>query len=191
MRRQTLVLAILLAAVGCQQTQPTRPSTARPDGAREPEVSPEIKKAFPDYRPKTTPDTVWDYRPGFVLKLKDLPPAELAALPDLLKALDDAKAAAAKTPGKWTQGRVYLGADPKQYEPSDAELRAAEIGDRVKHVVDAGPPQKLKKALQDAGITATEVTYRRFNYRHVDVMGSGRFTYASDPIATTVPLAAK
>ena len=43
-------------------------------------------------------------------------------------------------------------------------------------------------ALDEAGITATSVTYNAFSFRHVDAMGSGRFFYASEPKEVVVAL---
>ena len=40
----------------------------------------------------------------------------------------------------------------------------------------------------EAGVTAPAVTYQRFDFRRVDAMGFGRFTYASAPIDARVKL---
>ena len=173
MKRHVTCACVLLALTGCRPT-PVK-STPEPAAVR-----------FPDYRPKTSPDTVWDFRPSVAATFTALPAERPSALPELLKALDRANQQAAKHPGRWTEGAIYLGADPRQYEPSDDELRAAEIGDRVRRVVAAAAPARLRSVLEKAGIAATEVEYHRFDFRHVDVMGSGRFTYASGPIRAKI-----
>lgn len=175
MRLRLLCVCVLLAVAGCQPT-PVK-STPEPAAAR-----------FPDYRPKMSPDTVWDFRPALAATFTSLPAAKLSALAQLLKGLDEAKQQAAASPGRWTEGAVYLGADPKQYEPSGPELRVAEIGDRIRRVAAHADAAELRRAMSEAGITAAEVEYSRFDFRHVDVMGSGRFTYASSPKRTRVRL---
>jgi len=172
-------VCLVIALTGCRQAEVAKP-----------EVDP-IRAQFPDYKPKTSPDTMWDYRPMLASTLNALPAETLEALPELLKALEQAKQVAEKSPGRWTQGQIPLGADPKQYEPSDAELRVAAIGDRARRVVASADPAELLAALKEAGIEAKEVVYNRFTFRHADVMGSGRFTYASEPIPTTIALGAK
>ena len=179
MKHLIVFVCIVIALTGCRQAEVAKP-TEDP-----------IKAKFPDYKPKTSPDTMWDYRPMLASTLNSLPAETLPGLPELLKALEQAKQAAAKSPGKWTQGQIQLGADPKQYEPSSAELRAAAIGDRIRRVVASADPAALAEVLKKAGVEASEIVYNRFNFRHVDVMGSGRFTYASEPIPTTIALGKK
>ncbi len=154
--------------------------------ALDPSTTPEVR--FPGYEPKTSLDTALDLRPGLGSAFRALPPASLSELPKLLGLLDVAKEEAAKGPGRWVDGQIQLGADQRQYEPSDAELRAAEIGDRIRRVVGEASAEALRHVLSRAEITATKVEYKRFEFRHVHVMGSGRFTYASGPVATTVQL---
>lgn len=179
MKHPIASVCVLIALTGCRQTEVTKPT-------KDP-----IKAMFPDYKPKISPDTVWDYRPLLASTLNALPPETLPGLPELLKALEQAKQEAAKSPGEWTQGQIQLGADPKQYEPSDAELRAAGIGERIRRVVASADPAALMATLKKAGVGASEIAYNRFTFRHADVMGSGRFTYASEPIPTTVALGKK
>jgi hypothetical protein len=161
---------------------------ARWDLARMLALNPDLtaEVMFPDYTPKTSPDKVKDFRPGFVSRKHA--PADLAHIGELLKELDEAKKEAAKHPGRWEKGRVMLGADSEQYNPSDAELQAAEIGDAIRRLVASAEPGELKKALEKAGVKAKAVKYNRFTFRHVDVMGSGRFTYSSGPISTEIKL---
>ena len=169
-------VCVVIAMAGCRQAGVAKP-------AEDP-----VKAMFPDYKPKTSPDTMWDYRPKLASTLSSLPAETLPSLPGLLTALERAKQEAVKSPGQWTQGQIQLGADPKQYEPADAELRAAAIGDRIRRVVASADPAALTAVLKKAGVEASEIAYNRFTFRHVDVMGSGRFTYASKPIPTTIVL---
>ena len=80
-----------------------------------------------------------------------------------------------------------LGADERQYKPSDAELVAAEAGDRLSAAIN-GADQATKDAVNAVlGADASGRAYKRFDYRHSDVMGSGRYFYASPPKDASVP----
>ena len=140
---------------------------------------------FPDYRPKTSPDLATDFRPSVGSLLAALPPEEQAALPALLAALEKAKADAARNPGRREPGHVGLGADPEEYVPSDAEIVESEIGERIRRILDL---ERAKEAAPGAGGAPGAVEYDLVTFRHVDVMGSGRFFYASEPMPVRVPL---
>lgn len=142
-----------------------------------------------EFRPKLSPDTLLDYRPSLAERVAALPPAQLSLLGDLVATLDALKERASAKPGHWHLGPVYLGANAQEYQPSDDELLAAELGDRIRRIVGTADPADVKAALKKAGVNATSVEYNRFEYRHADVMGSGRFFYASEPKATEIELA--
>jgi hypothetical protein len=146
--------------------------------------------AFPGYQPKATPDTLLDYRPELRSSLEALPPATLEALPRLLVALGNAAEEARAHPGTWVQGNQVLGAKAREWEPSDEELVEAELGRRLESVLAAAEPGERARALAKAGERRTELCYRAVEVSHVDVMGSGRFFYASEPIRRTVRLGA-
>ncbi|HVY89270.1 MAG TPA: hypothetical protein VG942_10410 [Hyphomonadaceae bacterium] len=148
-------------------------------------VSADIKTAFPDYKPKTTADTVTDYRAGVAGEISALPPVSDAA--GLATAFVIWKAKAAASPGAMEAGAVQLGADPQEYKPSDAELVAAETGDRLSAALK-GADEATKAAVRTVlGDSPEARVYRRFDYRHVDVMGSGRYFYASRPREASLP----
>ncbi len=146
---------------------------------------PDAAATFPGYTPKDTADTVLDYRAGIAGDLNALPPVSDG--PALARAFIEWKAKAAALPGVYEQGAVQLGADPQEYRPSDAELVAAEAGDRLAAAL-SGADEATR-----AGITAVlgdapeSRVYRRFDYRHSDVMGSGRYFYASKPKEAALP----
>ena len=142
-----------------------------------------------EFRPKLSPDTLLDYRPRLAERVAALPPAQLSLLGDLVATLDALKQRATAKPGSWRLGPVYLGANTQEYQPSDDELLAAELGDRIRRIVGTADPADVKAALKKAGVNAPVVEYNRFEYRHADVMGSGRFFYASEPKATAIKLA--
>jgi len=143
-------------------------------------------EAFPDYQPKLSADTLLDYRPSLRPEVEALPEPAPVSLRALLDALDHYRSAAAAAPGTWREGSIALGADPQEYAPSDAELLLAEVGDRIGLVAQGMPPAAFVAALGMLGRTAP-LEYPRFVFRHVDVMGSGRFFYAGAAIPTQVP----
>ena len=80
-------------------------------------------------------------------------------------------------------------------DPREEDWRYVELGvDLADTGLPEGPGDAMDAddvigpALGAAGVTVTEVQYSRFEFRHVDVMGSGRFFYASKPIAASVLL---
>lgn len=149
-----------------------------------PEAPPEdIASAFPDYTPLDRAATVTDYRSTVAGDIAVLPPVSDAAA--LAAAFADWRNRAAASPGAYEDGAIQLGADPQEYRPSDAELIAAEAGDRLSAALngaDAATRATVSAALGGDG------AYKRFDYRNVDVMGSGRYFYASAPKAAQLPL---
>ena len=146
------------------------------------------QERFPDYQPKRNPDTSLDFRPQLAPRLAGLPAATVQALPDLLRELGRYRTLARGRPGKWEQGNVILGADPKQYNPSDEELLENEIGRRIEEVISSAKAEELRQALQGAKIEDRQPSYGAVDFRHVDVMGSGRFFYASEPKEKAISL---
>ena len=185
-----LVLSLIPAAdaqVLCQYTGVMENSGP----AAPPPVYRLAQEQFPDYQPKLSPDTVLDYRPVLAPKLAGLPPASLEALPFLLQALEEYRELARAHPGREVQGHPGLGADPVEYRPSDEELLAAETGARIARVAAGAARDELAEILKKAGVTAGSIEYEEFTFRHVDVMGSGRYFYASFPKTRHVTLTGK
>jgi len=142
-----------------------------------------------EYRPKMTADTMLEYRPAIANQIAKLPPASVASMPALVRSLERFKAVARRKPGKWTVGRVYLGANPREYWPSDAELLAAEVGNRIKKLLERASLGEIGRVLTEAGMKLAEITYNSFEYRHADVMGSRRYFYCSAPKPIRLSLA--
>lgn len=135
---------------------------------------------------KDTPDTVTDYRASVAGDVSALPPVSDA--PALAAAFVDWKTRAASSPGAYEQGAVQLGADPQEYRPSDAELVAAEAGDRLAAALRGADDATKATVAATLGDAPEARVYRRFDYRHSDVMGSGRYFYASKPKEAALPL---
>jgi hypothetical protein len=137
------------------------------------------------YAPKSTPDTVRDYRPGVSDQISALPPVSDAA--GLARSFLQWNGRASGSPGTYEAGAVQLGADERQYKPSDAELVAAEAGDRLSAAINGADQATKDAVIAVLGTDASGRAYRRFDYRHSDVMGSGRYFYASAPKDASVP----
>jgi hypothetical protein len=61
----------------------------------------------------------------------------------------------------------------------------------LKHQVascKSAPKEELKDYLEQESITREKIEYSYFTFTHSDVMGSGRYFYASDPIKEEVDL---
>ena len=71
-----------------------------------------------------------------------------------------------------------MGADPDQYYPSEEEILTSELGKIIKSILDTNSKQKIEEVKQREGITSQTLKFNEIYYRHVDVMGSGRFFFA-------------
>lgn len=142
--------------------------------------------AFRDYEPKRGADSLRDYSPEFARQIDNLPDVTFDNLSELLGRLNSLDLRASKLPGTWVDGKLALGANEKEYAPSQAEMMAAALGDRISAFVAATDPDVL--ARQWPADRDRCLHYKRFDIRHADVMGSGRFYYASGPIPVTIEI---
>lgn len=140
------------------------------------------KEIFPDYQPKTSPDTVNDYLrvpDTIVFKiLNEINPPTLKNLKTILRYFNKYKKEAEKNPGGPQSGNVALGADPDQYYPSEEEILVSELGKSIKAIIESNSKQKCEDLKKEEGISSQTISFNEIVYRHVDVMGSGRFFYA-------------
>lgn len=146
---------------------------------------------YPDYKPKLSEDTVLDYRPGLSMRLSEIPEVTRQDFQVAYVTLGDYKRDAILNPGRMERGNVALGADPDEYVPSDEELLAAELGDQLAALVRTMTAEQIMNAWDGAALVPASTDYYRFEYRHVDVMGSGRFFYASTPLKTVIDIPPK
>ena len=139
------------------------------------------KQLFPDYEPKKTPDVVEDYLPsssdvfGILNKLK---PPELSKLHRLLEIFKKYEIKARENPGGFRKGNVIIGADLDQYYPSEEEIILSEIGKMIKNLIELSSPEEINAIKLKMNIKSQSITFNEIYFRHVDVMGSGRFFYA-------------
>ncbi|MFX1535673.1 MAG: hypothetical protein ACFFDI_15780 [Promethearchaeota archaeon] len=144
------------------------------------------EELFPDYTPKRTPDTIYDFlggpnksfKPKIVELLKQIPEASLENLKQLLNLFNKYKVEAESDPGIYTTGSVWLGAPEEEYHPSNTELMVSELGMAIKLVIDVNSKENIEKYKLKEGIDSQEIIFTPVEFWHADVMGSGRFFYA-------------
>lgn len=144
------------------------------------------ESAFRDYVPKRGADSLRDYSSEFAMRIAKLPDVTFDNLSELLGRLNSMDLMARKLPGTWVDGKLALGANEKEYAPSHAEMMAAALGDRISAFVAATDPDVLARQWPEDRDRCLH--YKRFNIRHADVMGSGRFYYASGPLPVTIEI---
>lgn len=140
------------------------------------------KDLFPDYEPKTTPDTIEDYLrtpESEVFKiLGEIGVAKLENLKQILILFKKYQKKAKENPAKFEDGRISLGANLKQYTPSAEELIVSELGKMIKNLVEIYPGKKVDEYKKKEKIKSQIIEFNEIYFRHVDVMGSGRYFYA-------------
>lgn len=132
---------------------------------------------FADYQPKTTPDVLTDYMPLAYNAIKDLPAVELDNLNQLIEQYRKYRKLAKKKPGKWVDGNMILGANPREYEPTYEEILLCEVGNRIRTLHQNFSPKELQKQARCRVAFSNTIHYKGFSVTHIDVMGSGRFFY--------------
>ena len=139
------------------------------------------KQLFLDYEPKKTPDVLEDYLASssdvFVV-LNKLKPPELSKIHQLLKIFKEYEIKARENPGGCREGNVILGADLDQYYPSEEEIIVSEIGNMIKLLIELSSPEEINAIKLKKNIKTQSISFNEIYFRHVDVMGSGRFFYA-------------
>jgi hypothetical protein len=143
---------------------------------------------FPDYQPKLSEDKCTDYMPSVATEIQAIPAATLHNLPILLKLFRLCKKDVRKNPGKWVDGNIVLGANPKEYEPSKPELLLDEMGERIQSIISEVNADDVRNLLKQDNIRTRKISYRHFTFIHMDVMGSGRFFYVKQIEEKTVKL---
>jgi hypothetical protein len=140
------------------------------------------KDLFPDYEPKITPDTIEDYLRNPESKvfktLGEIGGATLKNLKHILTLFKKYQKKAKENPGKFQDGRISLGANLKQYTPSDEELIISELGKMIKNIIEIYPRKKVDEYKKKEIIESQIIEFNEIYFRHVDVMGSGRYFYA-------------
>jgi len=147
------------------------------------------KNRFPDYEPKITPDTINDYlrRPSKIYEiLGEIGEPHISKLNKILELFNIYEKKAKKNVGKFEKGNVAIGADLDQYYPSEEELIVSELGKMMLQLSESYSKQQMKTLKLKHKITSQQIRFFEISFRHVDVMGSGRFFYADKAKMDTV-----
>lgn len=140
------------------------------------------KELFPDYEPKTTPDTIFDYLKTPKTKifeiLDEIGQPSLDKLKIVLNYFKKFKKKAEKHPGGILKGNVSIGADFNQYYPSEEELLVSELGKILYQLIISNSKEDIKRVKKKYKLEGQMIEYFEIYFRHVDVMGSGRYFYA-------------
>ncbi len=140
------------------------------------------KDLFPNYEPKITPDTIEDYLrnpESEVFKiLGEIGVAKLENLKHIFTLFKNFQKKAQKNPGRFQDGRVGLGANLKQYTPSEEELIVSELGKMIKNIIEIYSEKEINEYKKREKIMSQIIEFNEIYVRHVDVMGSGRYFYA-------------
>ena len=77
-------------------------------------------------------------------------------------------------------------ADEYQYYPSEEELIVSELGKMIVQLIESYSRQQLKTLKLRYKIKSQQIRFFEISFRHVDVMGSGRFFYAEKATKETI-----
>ena len=144
---------------------------------------------FPDYEPKKTPDTIEDYlrKPSTVYEiLGEIGESHISKLNNILIQFNKYEKKAKKHVGKYDIGNVAIGADEYQYYPSEDELIVSELGKMIVQLIESYSRQQLKTLKLRYKIKSQQIRFFEISFRHVDVMGSGRYFYAEKATKETI-----
>ncbi len=147
------------------------------------------KNIFPDYEPKITPDTIEDYlkKPSQVYEiLGEIGDPHISKLKNILALFNKYEKKAKEHVGQYDKGNVAIGADEYQYFPSEEELIVSELGKMIMEIMESYSKQQLKTLKLRFKIKSQQIHFFEMSFRHVDVMGSGRFFYAEKAPKETI-----
>jgi hypothetical protein len=143
----------------------------------------EEKDLFPDYRPKETPDTIYDYlrepKTKIFQILSEIGEPTISKLDIILDLFIKLKKAVNKSLGLIKKGNIAIGADPNQYYPTEEELLLSELGKMINEIIVSNSKENIEKIKKENGIQSQRIVYHEICFHHVDVMGSGRYFYAN------------
>ena len=88
--------------------------------------------------------------------------------------------------GKYERGNIVIGANLDQYYPSEEELVVSELGKMILQLIESYSKQQLKTLKLRYNLKSQQIRFYEMSFRHVDVMGSGRFFYADKAAKETI-----
>ena len=121
------------------------------------------KELFPDYKPKTTLDTVHDYlrnSDSLVFKiLKEIGQPSLKNLKNIINYFNKYKIDAKNNPDSSQKGNIALGADPDQYYPSEEEILVSELGKMIINIIDSNSKKITNKIKKTDGLKSQKLIF--------------------------------
>lgn len=154
---------------------------SKEDKRQEEKKGRDYEEMFPDYEPKMTPDTIYDYpkTPKEVIDiLSEIGTPTLDKLAEILTLFKKYKKEAKKNPGQYIQGNIALGAAEKEFIPSKGELLVSELGKMIRSILQQHSKKEISQWKKKEKISSQKITFTEITFTHSDVMGSGRFFYA-------------
>jgi hypothetical protein len=149
------------------------------------EFSHSTEDLFPDYEPKLTPDTALDYiscreeyREKTIRIIRSISEPKLQDLKQILTQFNHYSKMAEEKPGHYIDGNMILGAPPKEYIPSEAEIVVSELGKSIRSILYNNPVENIQNYKMNENIKSKKLKFTEIIFTHCDVMGSGRFFYA-------------
>jgi hypothetical protein len=140
-----------------------------------------------------TRDIVGLYRPELAAQLDKLPilyglgqkgwdnDVQPADLNKAFAQLYSANRAAVESPGKWVRGTVELGAELRQYQPSDEELMACVVGRELLELLNGKALSRIRHNWTGIEAVPPPVQFIDLRFRRVEVQGSGLYHFPSSP----------
>jgi len=121
------------------------------------------KDLFPDYQPKITPDTVFDYlkypKTNIFKILDEIGQPNLEKLKLILSNFKKYKIEAKKNPGGIQKGNIAIGADSDQYYPSEEEILVSELGKMLKNIVESNSKREIEKIMLKEGVESQKIEF--------------------------------
>lgn len=145
---------------------------------------------FPDYEPKKTPDTIFDYGVPVGSKLEKvlqdlgakptdiLPIIELEKLGLAIQYFKEYTPKAEANPGTFQEGHPLIDGPKGKYVPSEEELIISEIGKMIQNLLSRETYKRIQGYKEFFKIEDQELVYQEIHFSHADFMGSGRFFFA-------------
>lgn len=118
-----------------------------------------IDNILPDCERGYWPASPVAFRPGLLESLRVLPTATAGSLPALFNEFDRLR-------------RIVEGKGRKDHIPSDDELLLAEVGDRIRTVLEREPASVLKKVLKGEVLESMPLHYKGYELRIEDPLRS-------------------
>jgi hypothetical protein len=145
------------------------------------------------YQLTCTRDVLRLYRPALGARLDQLPilyglgkkgwesDVEPANLSQAFERLHSLNSEAAELPGSWTEGAVELGAELRQYQPSDAELMSCVAGRELLELLNGKTLSRIRFNWHGVTAVPPPVLFKDLRFRRVEVQGSGLYHFPSAP----------